>query len=258
MDKDKKVGTPPVDPQTAAERFAALQTGGPAAVRGRFDDGRPHLLWHEVVGTERDRDPCGRFAYVAEKLIAEVRMRERTLQAMREIRNRCFERDGKHYYRVERRSEIDPRRLAEAHQQVDGVGTLALASMKELVPQPPWMSADAWKAAFSRYVDVMTRKDDRAPIPRRDELGRLFDLVPNRHFEEFIMPARGVLTGHLVHEPLMGDLAELLALVGAYGAMNWQERFDRAADYLMEAARTPPLIVAKEDGGFHLIHVCLD
>jgi hypothetical protein len=148
--------------------------------------------------------------------------------------------------------------MAEAHQLVDGVGTLALASMEELVPRPSWMSMDAWKAAFSRYVDVMTRQDDRMPTARRDHLGRMFDLVPGRYLEEFEMPARGVLTGHLVHKPLMGDLAELLALVAAYGAMNWQERFDRAADYALEAARTPPLIVAKEDGGFHLIHTCLD
>ena len=246
-----KEGRSPVDPQTAAERFAELQT------RGSFGSG-DREIWRDIVGTERDREPGGRFAYVAEKLIAEDRLRDRTLQAMREIRGRCFERDGEHYYRVERRAELDPRRLAEVRQHVDGVGAFTVASMKELVPQPSWMSADAWRAAFSRYVDVMTRKDDRMPTLRRAHLGTMFDLVPNRHLREFELPARGVLTGHLVHKPLMGDLAELLALVAAYGAMNWQERFDRAADYLMEAARTPPLIVAKEDGGFHLIHVCLD
>src|SRR5687768_246345 len=83
-------------------------------------------LWRDIVGTERDKEPCGRFIYVAEKLIAEERMRERTLKVMREIRDRCSERDGVHAYRFDRSDEIDPRAMIEVSKQVDGVGTFTV------------------------------------------------------------------------------------------------------------------------------------
>ena len=216
-------------------------------------------IWREIVGTERDQDPCGRYVHVAERLIDDEHMRKRALSVMTEVRTRCYERDGLHAYRFVRRTEIDQARfVAGIQHHLDGVGVIAVASMRELVPQPSWMGDAAWKAAFSRYVDVMTRRDDRDPSRPRDRLGYLFDFVPRKALAQFSMPARGVLTGNLVHAPLMDDLAELLALVGAYAAMNYQERFGRAAAYLMEAAKAPPLIAAREEGGFHLIHVCLD
>jgi len=66
-----------------------------------------------------------------------------------------------------------------------------------------------------------------------------------------------LLTGHLVHKPLLGDLARLLALVGSYAADEDLEHFERAAGYVMEVAKAPPLIVG-DSPKFHLIHVCLD
>lgn len=216
-------------------------------------------IWREIAGTERDQDPCGRFIYVAEKLIKEKRFLERTLLVMGEIRNRCYERDGNHYYRFARREELDPELFVSRFRgDLDGVGEIKVASMRELVPRPSWMDAGKWKRAFRRFVDVMTADDDREPTLRRDPFGNMFGAVPVPHLEEFFLPARGVLTGHLVHKALMGDLAELLALVAATAASNYQDAFYRTANFVMEAAKAPPIVVARDGGGFHLIHVCAD
>jgi len=223
-----------------------------------FPSGLSGEIWREIVGTERDQDSCGRFAYVAEKLIAEDRFRERTLEVMREIRGRCFEKDGGHYYRFDRRDEIDPGRLASVRQHLDGVGEFTVASMRELVPRPSWMSRGQWTRAFRRFVDVMIGDDDREPLVRRAALVSMFGSVPVPHLPQFELPARCLFPGGLVHKTLMGDLAHLLAVVAAIAASNYQDAFYRAADYAIEAAKTPPLVVASVDGGFHLIHVCAD
>ncbi|GEM_PF-3100230 len=261
MDDKDKDGIPHTDErQAAAERFVRLQTGEgfvDASDRGGFGFG-DREIWRDIAGTERDKDPCGRFAYVAEKLIKEERFRERALLVMREIRSRCYERDGEHGYRFARRAEIDAAAyVGRFRGDLDGVDTIRVVSMRELVPQPSWMSESQWKRAFRRYVEVMTGEDDPVRV-RRDPFARMFGDAPHGTLRQFTMPARGVLMGHLVHEPLMGDLAELLALVGATAASNHQDAFYRMANYVMEAAKAPPIVVAKDGGGFHLIHICAD
>lgn len=251
MDKDKHPGTPAIDPQAAAERFVDLQT------RGSFGSGDQEI-WRDIVGTARDEDPCGRFAYVAERLIAEDRFRERTLQLMREIRGRCFMKDGAHLYRFDARPEVDTKRLAAARQDLDGVGAYTVASFDELVPRQRWMTDAQRRLAVRRYVDVATGQDDCLMPRHRSSPVTLFGAVPTPKLREFELPARGVLTGHLCHEPLMGDLAHLLALVAAIGAANYQDAFYRAAGYLEVALRTPPIVAMNDEGGFHLIHICAD
>lgn len=216
-------------------------------------------IWREIVGTERDEDPCGRFSYVAEKLIKEEPFRERLLAVMREIRGRCVEKDGNHYYRFERRAELDPTTFCrEVADSLDGhAGAIELVRMTDLVPLHPWMTRRQWSLAFRRFVDAMTGQDDAlSPEDRRTPLAWLFGNPPNQAFiDEFAMPARCVLAGHLVHKSLMGDLAELLAIAAGYAAANYQEGFRHAANYLMLAAKVPPMIVAKPNG-FDLIHIC--
>lgn len=214
-------------------------------------------IWHEIVGTSHDDGPCARFTYVADKLIAEDRFRERTISVMQAMRERCYESDGVHRYRVDPFGEAAARRLIAVRHVLDGVGAYEVATPKRLVPQPAWMSHAQWDRAFRDYVAAMTNKDDPAR-GRRDPLSGMFGGVPTPALRHFELPARGVLTGHLVHEPLMGDLAHLLALLAAIAAANYQDAFYRAAEYVGEAIKTPPIVARNEDGGFHLIHLCRD
>ena len=45
----------------------------------QFASGQGNEVWREIAGTSHDEDPCGRFTYCADKLIAEDRFRERTI-----------------------------------------------------------------------------------------------------------------------------------------------------------------------------------
>jgi len=211
-------------------------------------------VWREIARTSHDQDPCGRFTYCADKLIAEDRFRERTLEVMRAIRERCYEKGGKAGYRVDRLDQFDEARFIEVRKGLDGVGAFTVVLLSDLVPLHPWMGRGQWKLAFRRYVESLTL-EDRSTNAFRAPLVSMFGSVPTPALSQFELPARGVLTGSLVHEPLMGDLAHLLALLAAIGAANYQDAFYRAADYVELAAKTPPIIVARADGGLHLIHV---
>lgn len=214
-------------------------------------------IWRDVVGTDRDDEPGGRFIYVAERLIADARMRERVIVAMHAVRERHFEKRENHYYRFESRAELDAETLVErVRATVRNADTIAVATMTDLVPKPAWMAPDQWTSVFRSYVEAMTGQDGRNPHRQRAPLASLFGFAPMAQFKEFEQPARSVLTGNLVHKVLMGDLAELLALAGAYAAAGLPEEAERSAAFVMEAAKAPPMIVATDDGGFHLIHVC--
>jgi len=220
----------------------------------QFAGGQGNEVWREIARTSHDQDPCGRFIYCADKLIAEDRFRERTLEVMRAIRERCYAKDGVAGYRIDGLDRLDEAAFVEARKNLDGVGAFDVARLHELVPRHGWMSREQWNRAFRRYVETMTL-EDRATNAFRAPLVGMFGGVPTPDLAQFELPARGVLTGDLVHKPLMGDLAHLLALVAAIAAANYQDAFYRAAAYVEFAAKMPPLVVAREDGGLHLIHV---
>jgi hypothetical protein len=218
--------------------------------------GDSHLIWSEILGTALDEDPCGRFSHVAERLIPDKLLRDRVLLAMREIRSRCLEREGRHSYCLARRDELPSDYLKRARSRLTGLdGEIDLASTAELVPRQSWMTDSQWGHAFYQYWVVMQgRQFPQIPYRSRATLfgGREYAFI-----EQFSIPARGVLTGHLVHGPMMGDLAEFLTIAGAAAACGDSDVALRAADYLLDAAKTPPLLVRQEDRT-HLVLICND
>lgn len=236
--------------------ISAAEEAEKARQLAAFHSGDSHLIWSEILGTKRDQDPCGRFCHVAERLIPDKPLRDRVLMAMREIRSRCLEQGGKHHYRSARRDELPSDYLKRARVPLTGLdGEIDLASPAELVPRRAWMTDDQWRHAFFQYWSVMQ--------------GRWFPLIPylsraslfggrqNPFIEQFSLPARGVMTGHLVHGPMMADLSEFLTVAGAAAACGDREVATRVADYLLYAAKTPPLLVRQIDRT-SLVLICAD
>lgn len=217
------------------------------------DTHRP--VWHDILGSSRDDEPTGRFVYVAEKLIAEP-LRARVLMAMREISTRCIAIAEKPGYRMARREELPRDYLDRVRAHLPGLsGTISLATRRELVPRQPWMTDGHWDSAYFQYWTVAKGSHDLTIRPESNAV--LFGTVPHAIAGQFELPARCVLTGHLVHKPLMGDLTEFLAIAAGAAAHGDHDVTERAVGYLLDAAKTPPLVVRQKDKT-HLVLICAD
>jgi hypothetical protein len=219
-------------------------------------------VWRELVETDikRHQTPGGSYAYVAERLIGDDRLRDMALTSMKEVLSRCRERDGTHRYVSTRRAELDAVAF-ERHVRALATGftgRFMLATRQEILPRLPMMTDDQYDLSFYRYCEVMGATDGARPTSRvrRTPLSLLFEAVPCRSIAEFEMPARGVLTGHLVHQPLMGDLAELLAVAGGLCA-DRHPAAELACGIVRIASKAPPLVIHNEDGP-HLVFICAD
>lgn len=221
--------------------------------------GSPHEVWRELVGIDlaRHQTPGGSFAYVAERLIEEGRLREAALRAMREVLARCREKDGELDYVAFPRAELDAEAFERAvRENAPGfTGRFMLATRAEIMLRNPWMSDVQYDRAFLRYSEVMTGADGTRPFPRVP-LATLFGVPHLDAIREFEMPARGVLTGHLVHRERMGELAEFLAVAAGLCAVG-HDLAERACAFVTWASKAPPLVVHNETGP-HLVFICAD
>lgn len=236
------------DTQTAID----IRSKYPAARTVRPSDSE---IWREIERTPHNTQPWSLFAYVTDKLVRTERFHERTLALMHDVCGRVLTEDGAPRYRIDAAATVDLTRMAEVRKHLDGVGAFRVATAKQVVPSEPGMSEADWATAFAARARTASRARDA--LPRHRSLLSMFGgLAPDlRHF---MHPARLLFRGALIHEPMMGDLAELVALVAALGAANEQDAFYRAWEYVTEAVKTPPIIVPNDDGRFDFTHVCAE
>jgi hypothetical protein len=213
-------------------------------------------IWLEILFTERDLDPCGRFSHAAEQLIADEQLRARVIMAMKEFRSRCLIQEGKPAYRMARRDELPASYLEQVRKCLPGLkGSLSLATRRQLVPHQPWLNDEQLNAAFHQYWIVMRGQLN----PRLEHLqpSTLFGAPRYDLIEQFWTPARHVASGMLIHEPMISDLAEILAVAGGSAAFGDRQAAEHAVNYLVYAAKTPPLFVRRPDVT-NLVLVCAD
>lgn len=213
-------------------------------------------VWHAILGTSGDAEPTGRYVYAAEKLIADAVLRERLLMAMREVRNRCGERDGRAVYRSARREDLPADYLDRVRAHLPGLdGLIRLASVKELVPAHDWLTEEQHQAVFADYVAVA--RGLRFPLVPYHPIGKLFGGRPFKHITQFDVPARDVLGLTLGHKPVVSELSGILAFAADAAAQGDPESARHAVSYLLDAAKTPPLVIRQMDRT-NLVLLCAD
>lgn len=212
--------------------------------------GPPDPLWDDRPGDA----PQMRFVRLVERLARPATSLGRTvLDACKEVWTRV--RHGGEYVLAPREevSQAAAERLVRASMP-RFAGRVIIASRRELLPKPEWMEEDRWRQAMKEHFQLLEGGG------LRNVTGLMIDGVFPADARRFDIPARMAVDSSGRRADLFipcENLVALMALCAGWAVLGVPEACRRTADFLVLAAKMPPVVV-KQPSGSHLLLLCAD